>query len=226
MAGVRNLTQVEAVERARLLDVTAYDITLDLTDGTGGPGERHVPVDDRGAVHAAPNRARHVHRGGRRRGPVGDAQRRRRSTSSGWSAEKGLALPGLAAENILVVDADFAYSTTGQGLHRSVDPVDKEVYLYSQFETADAQRVYACFDQPDLKAVFTWHVDRAGALEGHLQRAGRAERAGRRRRQDRALRRRRAADEHLHHRALRRAVPRGARQPRRHRPGRLLPRSR
>ena len=39
MAGVRNLTQVEAAERARLLDVTAYDITLDLTDGTGGPGD-------------------------------------------------------------------------------------------------------------------------------------------------------------------------------------------
>jgi hypothetical protein len=40
VAGVRNLTQVEAAERARLLDVTSYDITLDLTDGTGGPGER------------------------------------------------------------------------------------------------------------------------------------------------------------------------------------------
>ncbi|MBX6723190.1 MAG: aminopeptidase N, partial [Dactylosporangium sp.] len=70
----------------------------------------------------------------------------------------GLTLPGLAAENVLVVDADFLYSTSGQGLHRSVDPVDKEVYLYSQFETADAQRVYACFDQPDLKSVYTWHV--------------------------------------------------------------------
>ncbi len=59
---------------------------------------------------------------------------------------------------MLVVDADCLYSTSGQGLHRSVDPVDKEVYLYSQFETADAQRVFACFDQPDLKAVFTCHV--------------------------------------------------------------------
>ena len=40
VAGVRNLTQVEAAQRARLLDVAGYDITLDLTDGTGGPGER------------------------------------------------------------------------------------------------------------------------------------------------------------------------------------------
>jgi aminopeptidase N len=56
------------------------------------------------------------------------------------------------------VEADFLYSNSGQGLHRSVDPVDKEVYLYSQFETTDAQRTFACFDQPDLKSVFTWHV--------------------------------------------------------------------
>ena len=57
-----------------------------------------------------------------------------------------------------MVDGDFAYSSSGQGLHRTVDPVDNEVYLYSQFETADAQRVFACFDQPDLKSVYTWHA--------------------------------------------------------------------
>ena len=53
---------------------------------------------------------------------------------------------------MLVVDADCCYTNTGEGLHRFVDPVDGEVYLYSQFETADAKRMYACFDQPDLKA--------------------------------------------------------------------------
>ena len=78
--------------------------------------------------------------------------------TSAWSAESGLVLAGLAAANTLVVDADFPYSTSGQGLHRSVDPVDGAVYLYSQFEIADAQRVFACFDQPDLKSVYTWHV--------------------------------------------------------------------
>src|SRR6185312_9752771 len=82
--------------------------------------------------------------------------------TSGWTTESGLPLTGLAADNVLVVDARCAYSTTGQGLHRSVDPVDKEIYLYSQFETADAQRVFACFDQPDLKAEFTWHVTAPG----------------------------------------------------------------
>jgi aminopeptidase N len=78
--------------------------------------------------------------------------------TSAWSAKSGLVLPGLAADNRLIVDADFPYSSSGQGLHRSVDPVDNEVYLYSQFEIADAQRVFACFDQPDLKSVYTWHV--------------------------------------------------------------------
>ena len=59
---------------------------------------------------------------------------------------------------MLVVVAECDYSRTGEGLHRLVDPVDDEVYVYTQFEMADAQRVFACFDQPDLKATFTLHV--------------------------------------------------------------------
>jgi aminopeptidase N len=59
---------------------------------------------------------------------------------------------------VLVVDADLLYTNTGEGLHRFVDPVDGEVYLYSQFETADAKRMYACFDQPDLKGTFALTV--------------------------------------------------------------------
>jgi aminopeptidase N len=157
VAGVRNLTQVEATERARLVNVTSYDITLDLTDGLGGPGEEtfrsvtrvHFTCGEPGAstfLEAAAERLRSVTLNGVE------------VDTSGWSAEKGLPVSGLAAENVLVVDGDFRYSTSGQGLHRSVDPVDKEVYLYSQFETADAQRVFACFDQPDRKSVYTWHV--------------------------------------------------------------------
>ena len=67
-------------------------------------------------------------------------------------------LPELAEHNVLVIDADLLYTTIGQGLHRFVDPIDDEVYLYSQFETTDAKRMFACFDQPDLKATFTLHV--------------------------------------------------------------------
>ena len=74
-----------------------------------------------------------------------------------------IALTGLAAENELVVDADCAYSRTGEGLHRFVDPVDGEVYLYTQFELADSRRVFANFEQPDLKAHLPLRGDRARA---------------------------------------------------------------
>ena len=47
---------------------------------------------------------------------------------------------------------------TGEGLHRFIDPVDKAVYLYTQFEVADSRRMYAVFEQPDLKASFTFTV--------------------------------------------------------------------
>jgi len=157
VAGVRNLTQVEAAERARLLEVTGYDIALDLTDGAGRPGagtfrsttEVTFRCAEPGAqtfIEVAATSIRSAVLNGT---PV---------DLSGWSAENGLTLTGLAAQNTLVVDADFAYSASGQGMQRTEDPVDGEIYLYSQFETADAQRVYAAFDQPDLKSVVTWHA--------------------------------------------------------------------
>ncbi|WP_433301789.1 aminopeptidase N [Actinoplanes sp. CA-030573] len=157
MAGVRNLTQVEAADRARLLEVTGYDIALDLTDGYGNPGDgtfRSTTVvtfrcAEPGAETFIETAATSVRSATLNGEPL---------DLTGFTAEKGLTLTGLAAENELVVDADFAYSASGQGLQRSLDPVDKEIYLYSQFETADAQRVFACFDQPDLKSVFTWRA--------------------------------------------------------------------
>ncbi len=65
-----------------------------------------------------------------------------------------ITLDGLAARNELVVDAECAYSRSGEGLHRFTDPADGNVYLYSDLETFDAHRIYACFDQPDLKASY------------------------------------------------------------------------
>ncbi len=69
-----------------------------------------------------------------------------------------LILPDLAAGNVLVVAARCRYMNTGEGLHRSVDPTDGAIYLYTQCAAADARRVFACFEQPDLKAPFTWDV--------------------------------------------------------------------
>ncbi|NVM99192.1 aminopeptidase N [Arthrobacter sp. SDTb3-6] len=69
-----------------------------------------------------------------------------------------IVLPGLAPENEVVVRATAAYSTSGEGLHRFQDPADGRIYTYTQYEPADARRVFANFEQPDLKAPFTFHV--------------------------------------------------------------------
>ncbi|MCW2612868.1 MAG: putative aminopeptidase [Cryptosporangiaceae bacterium] len=155
MAG-SNLTLVEATERASLLDVDSYEVALDLTDGAGKPGERTYRTRTEIRFRATPDSSTFVdlvadgiHSATLNGTPV---------DTSAYTPDTGLPLTGLAAENVLVVDADGLYTNTGEGLHRFVDPVDGEVYLYSQFETADAKRVYACFDQPDLKATFTFHV--------------------------------------------------------------------
>ena len=147
-----NLTRDQAVERAALVTVDNYRITLDLTDSSGKPGERtfrsmttvefDAPAGADTVIDIAADSIRSAILNGR------DID------VSGYDESTGIPLTGLAERNVLLVDADCVYSNTGEGLHRFVDPVDGEVYLYSQFETADAKRVFACFDQPDLKATF------------------------------------------------------------------------
>jgi aminopeptidase N len=147
-----NLTRDEARARASLLNVSSYDVELDLT----GPDEAtfgsrttvtftcRKPGSDSFIEIASPRL-----RGATLNGAALDL--------SDFDGSR-LALAGLAESNVLLVDGDCAYSRTGEGLHRFVDPVDGEVYLYSQFETYDAHRMYACFDQPDLKANFRLRV--------------------------------------------------------------------
>src|SRR5690606_22374278 len=73
-------------------------------------------------------------------------------------ADGRIALDDLQEHNELVVTGTCLYSHSGEGLHRFVDPTDDRVYLYTQFEVPDARRVFATFEQPDLKARFTFHV--------------------------------------------------------------------
>ncbi len=147
-----NLTRDEAATRAALLDVTSYSIDLDLTTGDktfGSTTTIRFSCSRPGAETFADLVDATIHE----------------ITLNGESvdpatayADNRIALSGLAADNELVVRADCTYSRTGEGLHRFVDPVDERVYLYSQFEVPDARRVYTTFEQPDLKAPFTFNV--------------------------------------------------------------------
>ncbi|WP_433335285.1 aminopeptidase N [Spirillospora sp. CA-294931] len=147
MAG--NLTRDEARERARLLTVEGYTVELDLTTGEERFGSTTVVRFD----CAEPGASTFVdlHGATVREATLNGAA----LDPASYDAEKGrLPLPSLAATNELRVVADCTYSRSGEGLHRFVDPVDQSVYLYTQFETADAHRMFTSFDQPDLKATF------------------------------------------------------------------------
>ena len=149
-----NLTRDEARMRAALLAVESYDVDLDLE------GDDPATFRSRTTIRFAcrePGAQTFVELA---------AESVQQVTLNGTALETGeitegnrLVLSGLGAENVLEVDARCRYSRTGEGLHRFVDPVDGAVYLYTQFETYDAHRMYACFDQPDLKAVFRLAVD-------------------------------------------------------------------
>jgi aminopeptidase N len=147
-----NLTRDEARARARLLNVSSYEVELDLTGGEEtfvSDTTVSFTCTEPGAstfIELAASRVDEVVLNGVQLDPsqVFDGNRIR--------------LDGLLEANRLTVAADCVYSRTGEGLHRFVDPVDDAVYLYTQFETYDAHRMYACFDQPDLKAVFSLTV--------------------------------------------------------------------
>ncbi len=149
----KNLTRDEARERADLLSVSTYDVALDLTTGPANFRTRSR-VDFTSFREGA--------------GTFIDliAASVEQITLNGESLDPAthfdgvrVDLPGLReGANTLTIDATGVYMNTGEGLHRFVDPVDEEVYLYTQFEVADCRRMFAVFEQPDLKATFTFTV--------------------------------------------------------------------
>ena len=151
-----NLTREQAATRAGLLSVRSYLVDLDLTDGHGGPGEKTYATSSTVNFGAVPGSVTFIDFVGD--GIATATLNGRPIDVAAWTNGGGLPLVDLAADNELVVEAVGLYTNTGEGLHRFVDPVDGTVYLYSQFETADAKRLFACFDQPDLKATFTFSV--------------------------------------------------------------------
>ncbi|MEV8522827.1 aminopeptidase N [Streptomyces sp. NPDC052000] len=150
-----NLTREEAQRRAALLTVDSYAIELDLSGAQEGGTFRSVTTvrfdsAEAGAETFIDLVAPTVHEVVLN-GTALDA--------AAVFADSRIALTGLeAGPNELTVIADCAYTNTGEGLHRFVDPVDQQAYLYTQFEVPDARRVFASFEQPDLKAAFQFTV--------------------------------------------------------------------
>ncbi|MDH3025476.1 aminopeptidase N [Gordonia alkanivorans] len=159
-----NLTRDQARERAAIVDVSNYQIELDLTDGNGAPGTAGKGASGTETFRSTTTVTFTATEGSETFIDLVAPTLHSATLNgveldvSGFDESVGITLPGLAAENTLTVVADCAYSNTGEGLHRFVDQSDESVYLYSQFETADAKRMFACFDQPDLKATYTLTV--------------------------------------------------------------------
>ncbi len=169
-----SLTHVEAMARSALLDVHDYVVHLDVTDAAGSdqfgsittvrfscrqPGQETF-------VELKPAHLDAVTLNDIALDPVGLSGNRLRLTD-------------LAAENTLIVRARMAYSNTGEGLHRFTDPEDGAVYLYAQSFLDEAQRIFACFDQPDLKASIRLRVAAPAAWEVAGNGAGTRVAAGR-----------------------------------------------
>ncbi|WP_330465703.1 aminopeptidase N [Micromonospora zamorensis] len=145
-----SLTRVEATARGAAITVESYQVDLDLTGGTELFRSR-VEIRFRATAGTAtfaevkPARLLGVR--------LND-----RDLDPGLLTDNRLPLDDLLADNTLVVEAEMAYSRTGEGMHRFVDPADGETYLYAMSFLDNVQRIFAAFDQPDLKAPFTLSV--------------------------------------------------------------------
>ena len=148
---IAEITRAESADRARLLQVESYDVTLDLTRGAelfGSTSVIRFGCRQPGAstfVDLIADRVHEITLNGTAIDPAAAAAGR-------------IVLDGLADRNELTVTADCRYCTDGTGLHRAVDSADGKIYTYTKFEPAYARRVFANFEQPDLKAAFTFHV--------------------------------------------------------------------
>ncbi|GGJ28063.1 aminopeptidase N [Streptomyces brasiliensis] len=147
---IRSLTRTEAERRAALVTVERYDVDVDLTDLPEGPEVRcvstvtfdcHEPGAETFVDCAAQVRSATLN--GKPLTPTGDGR---------------IPLPDLTERNVLRVESVQADTTTGQGVHKATDPADGEVYVWMSFEPDEARFVWACFDQPDLKAPHAFTV--------------------------------------------------------------------
>ncbi|WP_329037301.1 aminopeptidase N [Streptomyces sp. NBC_00178] len=160
-----NLSRDEARARAELLTVDGYEVALDLRSAVGEPGGADGEAGPRTFRSRTTIRFRAARPGASTFAdlvaPAVSAVSLNGKDLDPAAVFDGtrIALDDLSeGDNVLVVDAQCAYSRTGEGMHRFVDPEDGEVYLYTQYEPADARRVFANFEQPDLKAPYRFEV--------------------------------------------------------------------
>ena len=148
-----NLTKVEALTRSSIVTVKNYAIDIDLREVATSATFRSTTTLEflahKGESSFIDAIASEVHRVCLNGVELDPHQ---------VFADSRIALPSVEAHNTLIVEADFSYTNSGEGLHRFVDPVDGEVYLYTQFEVPDSRRVFAVFEQPDMKATFQFTV--------------------------------------------------------------------
>lgn len=146
----QNLTREEASQRAELISVDSYEITLKLSaDSETFFSQTKVSFQaSEGSESFIDASAEEIHLI-KLNGEI--------LPTSNFSDHR-IQLPNLQAQNTLVIEGTFGYTNSGEGLHKFVDPVDGETYLYSQFEVPDSRRVFAVFEQPDLKATFQFNV--------------------------------------------------------------------
>ena len=153
-----NLSRIEAKERADHLYVNSYVVTLDVTQGE----ETFYAKSEVSFTCNTPGYSTFIDAVGR---SVISATLNGVAVDTSNFDGESIFLTNLAADNVLVIEIEAEYSKSGEGLQRSVDPSDGEVYLYSQGETAHIRNMFPCFDQPSLKATFNLTVTTPGHWE-------------------------------------------------------------
>ncbi|EFC84372.1 aminopeptidase N [Parafrankia sp. EUN1f] len=168
------LSQAEAVARAELVQVRSYDVDLDLTGAPDGP--RFTSTTTVSFTCRVPGASTFVDV---KAVSLDLVRLNGRELGASPAPDGRLVLTDLDVENTLVVRATMACTNTGEGLHRFTDSEDGEVYLYAQSFLDDAARIFACFDQPDLKAPLRLAVSAPGGWEVRANGAGRQVAPGR-----------------------------------------------
>jgi aminopeptidase N len=157
MPGV-NISRAEAAERASYLRVESYDVTLDVTTGA----DTFYSKSEVRFSCTTPGYSTFIDACGK---SIVSATLNGNAVDTTNFDGESVFLQNLQTENHLVIEIEGIYSKSGEGLQRSVDPSDGEIYLYSQGETADIRRMFPCFDQPSLKATFALTVTTPGHWE-------------------------------------------------------------